>query len=234
MIDQEKLLIWDFDGTLAYRKGKWSDVVLEVVRVAGEQQNGSLDDIRHHLRAGFPWNAPNISHLHLTDPELWWAALFPSIERALIAAGISPGQATSLAREVRRRYICLDSWQLFDDTLCVLQKLTKRGWTHVILSNHVPELSEIIAGLGLSSHIQRIYSSATIGYEKPHPLIFEYVLHEIGKPRFIYMIGDNPNADILGATNAGIPAILVRRITELPINQFPDLLGLTSFLAKHD
>jgi putative transposase len=31
-----------------------------------------------------------------------------------------------------------------------------------------------------------------------------------------------------------IPGILVRRMTELPINKFPNLLALTSYLAKQE
>ncbi len=32
------------------------------------------------------------------------------------------------------------SWELFDDTLPALDQLSADGWSHVVLSNHVPEL----------------------------------------------------------------------------------------------
>lgn len=47
------------------------------------------------------------------------------------------------------------------------------------------------------------------GYEKPHPEAFKIALSTAGNPKFVWMIGDNINADIIGAQNVNIPAILV-------------------------
>jgi putative hydrolase of the HAD superfamily len=62
----------------------------------------------------------------------------------------------------------------------------------------------------LGSLIHRIVNSAETGFEKPHPLAFEAVVSALEDPGEIWMIGDNINADILGAESVGLRTILVR------------------------
>jgi hypothetical protein len=45
---------------------------------------------------------------------------------------------------------------------------------------------------------------------KPHPDAFRMALRAAGAPRAVWMVGDNPIADVRGAEAMGIPAILVR------------------------
>ena len=53
-------------------------------------------------------------------------------------------------------------------------------------------------------------TSAATGYEKPNPEAFKNALVTTGNPERVWMIGDEPVADIQGAEAAGLPAILVR------------------------
>lgn len=80
-----------------------------------------------------------------------------------------------------------------------------------MLSNHVPELEPIILSLGLGPHLERIFNSALIGYEKPNPEAFRHALAGCGSPARAWMVGDNIEADVHGAESVGLPAILVRR-----------------------
>ena len=114
-----------------------------------------------------------------------------------------------------------------------LKQLQDVGWTHVILSNHVPELPDIVTTLGLSPYITRIFTSALLGYEKPHPQAFRYVLDELHNPAVVWMIGDNPEADIAGAEASGIPAILVRGIDRSARRSCPGLAALAPLLADY-
>jgi putative hydrolase of the HAD superfamily len=79
-----------------------------------------------------------------------------------------------------------------------------------VLSNHVPELSTLVEQLGLGGLVERVFSSAATGYEKPHPEAFRLALRAFGDPVRRWMVGDNPTADVAGAEAIGIPAILVR------------------------
>ena len=117
---------------------------------------------------------------------------------------------------------------LFDDTLPALAELRRAGWRHVILSNHVPELPALVDGLGLAGVVDLTLSSATIGFEKPNPQAFAHARRACGDPDELWMVGDNPVADIDGATRAGIPAILVRR------DGAPGLAAVVSRLGAQD
>ncbi len=108
-------------------------------------------------------------------------------------------------------YTEASNWALFDDTLPALQRLASLGWSHVVLSNHVPELPDILRYLGVENYLEAIFCSAQIGYEKPNPNAFRIVLAAYPEANPIWMIGDNPEADFAGARGNGMRAILARR-----------------------
>ena len=91
-----------------------------------------------------------------------------------------------------------------------MRELSSRGWTHLILSNHVPELPEILHNLGLDEHLNQIFNSAESGYEKPHPRAFDAVLGAVADADAAWMVGDNLEADVRGAEAVGLPSVLVR------------------------
>lgn len=101
-------------------------------------------------------------------------------------------------------------WRLYDDAVPALRHLSSRGWTHLILSKHVPELPEILRALGLEARFLRVFDSAESGYEKPHPRAYDDVLETVAGAEAAWMVGDNPEADVRGAEAVGLPAILVR------------------------
>jgi putative hydrolase of the HAD superfamily len=107
-------------------------------------------------------------------------------------------------------YPQLDRWRLYADTFPVLKRLKDLGWSHILLSNHVPELTRILTHLGLMPYLEAVLNSAETGYEKPNPLVFNLGLEKAGFPARVWMVGDNPVTDVAGAEGAGIPAILVR------------------------
>ena len=89
--------------------------------------------------------------------------------------------------------------------------MSRAGWRHAVLSNHVPELERIAAGLGLDRYLDAVLCSAITGYEKPHPEAFAAALRLRRNGEPVWMVGDNPEADVEGARRAGLPAVLVRR-----------------------
>lgn len=207
----DRVVLWDFDGTLAHRPGMWRRCLIEVLDEHHTGHGVDADRLRPFLRDRFPWHRPDIAHPELSEPEAWWGAVEPLLASAYEGVGIEGGLARRFARLARERYVdAMIGWELYDDTLPVLERLLSVGWRHAILSNHVPELPSLVAGLGLSSVIEGVFCSAAIGYEKPNPKAFEVALGSCGRPRKVWMVGDNPVADVAGATAVGIPAILVR------------------------
>jgi putative hydrolase of the HAD superfamily len=229
-----RLLIWDFDGTLGHRRGEtgWSKLLAEALD-AEEPGHGHLPDtFRPHLRDGFPWHTPEVVHPELCEPEAWWASVRPVLGRAYEAAGYERARALELADAARRLYVDPTvGWALFEDTLPVLERLSQAGWTHAILSNHVPELRGIVAGLGLDEIVAFLSCSAETGYEKPHSQAFASVLDPLN-PDEAWMIGDNVVADVLGAEAVGIPAVLVRRPDPRARRYADSLAGVETFLSE--
>jgi putative hydrolase of the HAD superfamily len=228
-----KTLLWDFDGTLGYRDGIWwAASLLEVLDRECPGYPFTGDQIAPHLRSGFPWHTPERPHTHIASADQWWEELEPLFERVYAALGIETGQARALARQVRSVYCNPARWRLFDDVPSTLDDLSARGWTHVILSNHVPELGEFVSALLLDSRIAAIFNSATLGYEKPHPQIFREALAFIGNGGPTWMIGDNYVADILGAAAVGIPGVLVRKPHDAARCFCADLTGVAAFVEN--
>ncbi len=225
-----KYLIWDFDGTLGYRPGRWSGTLVQLIK----RQTGrdvDIETIRPFMQRGFRWDDHAREHPKLSAED-WWAELLPNFEEALIGCDLSTAEAKSLAKHMRSAYTDIAEWRLFDDTLPVLKDLQLEGWTHAILSNHVPELSLIIEGLGIRDLFLSITNSAETGFEKPHPKAFHTALAKLHNPTNVWMIGDNVHADVLGAESAGIKAILVRNEDERAMRQTKDLAGLKNIFRK--
>ena len=207
-----KYLIWDFDGTLGYRQGgMWSAALLEIIRQEKPECNVTLEQLRPYLQTGFPWHHPNCPHLEIQSAEQWWDALDGIFEQAFLKVGIEVEQVGAMAKKVRLVYPDPAAWRLFDDVLATLEQLSDQGWTHLLLSNHVPELRQILRHLQVNKYIANLFNSAETGYEKPHPQAFITLLTTLDAIEKIWMIGDSVEIDIAGAEAVGIPGILVRK-----------------------
>ncbi len=213
-----RTLIWDFDGTLGYRKGgMFGAALLEVVQQAAPDLEITQDQIRPHLQSGFPWHTPERAHVEIAPSEQWWERLYPVFERALGGIGFDGSEARSMAREARAIYTDPERWCLFDDVIPTLEELTscdcdgEPQGSAVILSNHVPELDDIVWHLGLQPHVAQVFNSAKTGYEKPHPRAFQIVVETLSDSDQFWMIGDSMRADVASARAVGIPGILVRQ-----------------------
>lgn len=228
-----KVLVWDFDGTLGYRSGgMWVATLLEIARRTAPHREPMMDQLHPYLQSGMPWHAPYQPHPEIVTPDQWWEAYEPVFERAFGGVGFHLSQAQRMAGEVRRVYPEPARFQLFDDTIPALERLALLGWTHVMLSNHVPELRDIIRHLGLKPYFAQIFNSAETGYEKPHPRAFQNVLDAFAGASAMWMIGDNMNADVTGAESMEIPGILVRRHHENARYFCADLARVPGILAR--
>jgi putative hydrolase of the HAD superfamily len=206
-----RLIVWDFDGTLAFREGRWTGALCDVLAARAPHLLAAREALRAQLQTGFPWHQPEITHSHLSSPDLWWDSLTPLFIRAFRAAGAEPELAELFAGEIRSGYCDPRRWTLYPDTTATLSSLTELGWTHVVLSNHVPELEQIIASLGLSKFFRRVISSAVIGYEKPHPQAYAAATSGLEPPEEVWMVGDSFEADYAGPERFGWKSILVRQ-----------------------
>jgi putative hydrolase of the HAD superfamily len=206
-----KFIFWDFDGTLGFRQGgMWGASMMEALREYDSNTSLVETDFREFLNTGFPWHQAETPHKNIQTSDEWWAPILKKFYDGFVHYQIPEHAARNLADRAREKFINLENWSLFDDTLATLDTLTAHGWKHAIVSNHIPELERIVIALGLMNRIHVFVNSAIVGYEKPHPEIFKLALAEAGNSGDVWMVGDNIDADVYGAEAVGIKSILVR------------------------
>ena len=225
-----RYLLWDFDNTLAYREGMWGSTIYELLNEHGYCKS-NLDDIKHYLKNGFPWHSPEVSHQVFFNNKKWWEYMNEHFVGILKELKVENNVAITIANKIREKYLEPSKWHLYDDTIYCLKNSIEKGYSNIILSNHVPELDELVDNLGIRDYFIKVYSSAHIGYEKPNIKIFEKVFMDINDVDSITMVGDSYIADIQGAKEAGIDAILVRKSNDYNHNSyFASLRELADFI----
>lgn len=210
----KKALFWDFDGTLAFSKSLWTGSVHKALELCSKENRITCDEIRPYMQTGFTWHSPDADYRHLTKGNCWWEHMNRRFSFIYQALGTGKQLADKVSSKVRELVLDVKNYSLYNDSIMVLEACRKAGFSNYIVSNNYPELTEVIFQLGLSPYFAGYIISALVGYEKPRREIFETALQIAGYPDICYMIGDNPAADIAGAKEAGIKAILVHKNDE--------------------
>jgi putative hydrolase of the HAD superfamily len=115
--------------------------------------------------------------------------------------------------------------QLVPGTKELLRELAGR-YPLGMLTNftHPPAVREIIDRMGLGPFFQTVLVSGELGYRKPHPSVFARLVGELGVPaEEILFVGDDLEADVQGARDAGLQAVLTTCVQDanLPAAQTP-------------
>lgn len=221
-------LWWDFDGTLVSRPAMWSEAGHLLLTERCPHLGIERETLGRELQSGFPWHHPERDHTRLATAAAWWDAVDHRFADAFVGLGWVDAHLARPFGRLRECILAPERYRVFDDVEPVLSLLRERGWRHVIVSNHVPELASLVEDLGLADWFDAVVTSAQVGFEKPHPRLFEAARAASPDPR-IWMIGDNPIADVAGARSAGIDAILVRTRHDVS-PRADDLWGVAAIL----
>lgn len=117
--------------------------------------------------------------------------------------------------------------ELIPGTKEMLARLQSR-YTIGLLSNftHSPAATRIIGDLGLTPLFDVILISGDLGYRKPHPLVFRELVKHLRVPNNqIAFVGDDPEADVSGALQAGLQPIWTTYVRDNNILPAPGMLG---------
>jgi HAD superfamily hydrolase (TIGR01509 family) len=89
-----------------------------------------------------------------------------------------------------------------------LQRLGQR-YPLAVISNADGKIADVLKRCGIADCFQQITDSGLVGYEKPHPAIFEAAMRGMHvSPEQSLYVGDVYSVDYAGATRAGMQAIL--------------------------
>ena len=115
-----------------------------------------------------------------------------------------------LAQQFGKKYleVLATQKQLFPGTIEILDYLTPK-YKLFILTNGFKEVQhKKLENINLKKYFTGIFTSDEIGYPKPKPEFFSFVVKKVATtPDRCIMVGDDLQADILGAKQSGIKGI---------------------------
>jgi len=162
---------------------------------------------------------------------------FLSLERfngSLKNFGINDSE---LAKKMASEYIRISptKTKLYPNAVEVVSTLSQKYHLH-ILTNGFSEVQFIkVEKSGLAPFFDTIITSEMAGFQKPNPKIFHYTLEKTGaNAQETMMIGDDLEADILGAQKIGVDQIYVnfekKKHSEKPSHEVNSLLEILEIL----
>jgi REG-2-like HAD superfamily hydrolase len=123
----------------------------------------------------------------------------------------------ALSRELSAEFLKVldktESWAEYPDVRPLLEDLTKRDFKLGIISNATDLVDRVLDHLGLAKYFDPIIVSYAVGARKPDRRIFQIAAEKVHSPpnRMLY-IGDKLSVDVMGASNAGMNAVLLDRM----------------------
>jgi YjjG family noncanonical pyrimidine nucleotidase len=128
-----------------------------------------------------------------------------------------------------------DNTHLFDGTFELLDYLKPKYNLHIITNGFHDLQNHKLQNSNLQPYFKTVTNSESAGVKKPNPIIFEFALRQANaKKENSIMIGDCIHADVLGAINSGMEAIMFNEIPQIledkTIRQVNHLLDLKKYL----
>ena len=211
-----KGIFFDAGNTLLSVYPSVGSIYADVARSFGLEI--TKEAIEHSFREMWSQTAPLVSNeghrLSYEKERDWWKYLVREVFRDHLASM----DFEQFFDHLYRRFAEADCWRLYDDVRNVLDQLRERGLRLAIISNWDSRLPVLCDQLGIRSYFETLVVSAIVGYEKPHPNIFQIALEETGlSPQDVMYIGDDPFLDYQAARKVGIHSLHLDRY-----NRFPD------------
>ncbi|MDP7556613.1 MAG: HAD-IA family hydrolase [Nitrospinaceae bacterium] len=211
MLSRYKAVFFDVGGTLLRVEPSVGEVYAAHARPFGFK--GSGDELDHQFRK--EWReVGGIESLgkktgEVAEKKFWRNLVFQVFESS---GGLNNFE--HYFETVYEAFARKDHWHVFDDVANsgIFNKLKKSGVVLGVVSNWDSRLHAILQSTNLAGHFDFILASAEVGSVKPDETIFAEALKRSGvSPHEACHIGDEPRADVQGANNAGIDAILIDR-----------------------
>lgn len=201
-VDRIRIVFFDAGGTLLQPHPP----VAEVYAAAGRRYGLAVDpdSVVDAFRAAFTGKKLD----GRPQDRAWWRDV---VERTFRRYGEAT-DPDGLFTDLYDHFTHPSSWRLFDGADRVVHELRARGYRTGLLSNWDDRLPDLLSGLGLLETLEPRVISYRVGVEKPHERIFRTALEEAGvEPAEAVMVGDDWEADIVGARALGMRAIYVER-----------------------
>jgi REG-2-like HAD superfamily hydrolase len=171
----------------------------------------SIEDLRVALRQAYRHGGWGFDDGFEPTEETSFRRTVEIDQAAIAQLGIGP-MPDAFFRRLGELFMVTSHWHVFPDVLPTLVALKERGLVVGAVSNWVWNLPELLHSLDLVGQFDFITASARVGFEKPHPRIFEEALEKAQvRPWEAIHVGDHLDADVHGAERLGIGAVLMDR-----------------------
>jgi HAD superfamily hydrolase (TIGR01662 family) len=214
-----KVILFDFGSTLIYSKDPWPPIY--------EQADRAL--VQVFKQAGIPLEIKAFSSEFETFLDTYYAergtspfekTTFSALHELLQQKGFQEIPVSVLRASLDAMYaITQQNWYLETDTIPTLKTLREYGYRLGMVSNTSDDnnVQQLVDRWELRPFFETIVTSAGCGFRKPDQRIFRLALDYFGiPPEQVAMVGDSPEADILGANQLGIYSIWITRRSSPP------------------
>ncbi|MCS7387000.1 MAG: HAD family hydrolase [archaeon GB-1867-005] len=198
---------FDFGGTLARELKEEHQVFHEILMDLGYSVEVEL--VKEALSAAWDWWLQEKAR----TGRVWSEEALKDVIK-LILRRVGALDIEKLVLKAVELYPYKLEFEVYPDVEPALKKLEQLRYRLTVISNASSQRNvEIyLEKLGLKRYFDLVVVSGTIGYEKPNPKIFHAAAEMLGvEPREILHVGNDYEADYLGAKMAGLKSILIDR-----------------------
>jgi putative hydrolase of the HAD superfamily len=209
------VLFFDAVGTLFRVRGSVGQIYSQVAADYGVRVDPqALDRAFYQAFARAPAGAcPGLTGSSLLAWErAWWQQVVQETFAQVGSLGVF-SQFEAFFHQVFELFAGADPWELYPETLPVLQTLQQEGIRLGVISNFDSRLLPLLRQLQLDPYFSSITLSTQVGYAKPDAPIFRSALAAQGiLSEQAWHIGDSYSQDYLGAKAAGLNALWLDRL----------------------
>ncbi len=228
-MNRVKVIFFDAAGTLFHVKGSVGDVYLRYAEKYGVQRTPEVTAAvnaafkRAFLDAPPALFAPRDPAELKRCERLWW---FDIVHAVFYRVGMFEG-FDDYFDEVFQAFGEPLHWELYPETLDVLQGLKGRGLELGIISNFDSRLFTVLRGLGLADLFDTVTISSLAKAVKPSAQIFRVALDEHAvDPNEAVHVGDSIRDDVEGAHAAHVAGVWLDRGSSGGSKESPGFQGL--------
>ncbi len=224
-------IIFDVGGTLLHVDHDPQERALQRVALDGHPSLADFRTALHEVTRDWydAGGDPALEDL----PTTWIQHYTRTLERLGFA-----GDCAAAASQMEHTFL-LDGWEVYGDTIPVLDRLSAEGFTLGVISNWPESLELTLERAGLHRFFSVIVGSGRVGYAKPRPEIFQLTAKalDLAPERLLY-VGDSVEHDLIAARQAGLHSLLLDRIDRHPaatprVRSLEDVLAHLRQLNRH-
>jgi putative hydrolase of the HAD superfamily len=206
-----KAVFFDAAGTLFRVRGTVGEVYWRLGQPYGLKTTTDL--IEQAFQEQFA-NAPLLAFPNRTPEEVlamerrWWEKLMRLVFQEV---GMFP-RFNDYFNDVFEAFKGAEGWELYPETLKVLEELKSDGRRIGIISNFDSRIHDVCRALEIAPYLDSITISSQTGWAKPSPEIFAQALslHGLKADEAAY-VGDEIEDDVQGALAAGLRPVFLDR-----------------------